>query len=76
MSQNLRNRIASVSMDIKGCPDFMTDNLAIAICSYWEGHMDRPDDDKDDDEGWSPWVRQQYEETMDRIVSAVEGKQT
>lgn len=69
----LRNEIANVPMVVTGRSEWFTDNLAIAICTYWNEHMDRPEDDPiDEDYGWGKWVVEQYEATMDRIVAAVE----
>ena len=64
----LRNRIGSVDMAVDG--ETFADNLAIAICTYYDDHPKRPEDDEDDDECWSPWVREQHDKIMDRIVDA------
>lgn len=69
MKTKIRNAIAGIPMGAGR--EWHDDNLAIAICSYFEDHSERPGDDRDDDECWSPWVRERYEETMDRIVEAL-----
>jgi len=55
----LRNKI--------GCIDAGGDNVAIALASYFEGHMGRPENDRDDDLGWGPWVVEQTNAVLDRI---------
>ena len=59
--------IADVPM---GRDDVWADNLAIALCSYFDGHMGRPEDDEDDDEtGWGPWVIERVNEALEDIAA-------
>ena len=48
------------------------DNLAIALASYFESRLDCPDDDHDDDTGWSQWAIDRTNDLLDRIVTSVE----
>jgi hypothetical protein len=51
---------------------FGSDNLAIALASYFEGHLARPDDDETDTElGWSKWAIAHTHDLSDRIVAAL-----
>lgn len=48
---------------------FQVDNFAILLCSYYETHPDRPENDESDgDETWGPWVIQQCDAMLARIV--------
>lgn len=61
---------------IGGCDvedEMMCDNFAIVLCTYFSRHMNRPDDDPDDEErGWGQWVLGKYENAMDLIVKEVD----
>lgn len=50
----------------------MSDNLAIALATYFENHMDRPDDDHiHDDLGWSEWVMTKTNEAIENIAEHI-----
>ena len=52
--------------------DPTSDNLAVVLCTYFEQHMARPDDDEvDGDLGWSPWTRDEADEALRRIGKAI-----
>jgi hypothetical protein len=70
----LRNRLGGLLVEddnSHGIPD----TLAIALCSYFEDHVDRPDDDPIDDElGWGKWVVAKVEAAIDRLVAEASRK--
>lgn len=68
MSQDLRSRLADVSVEGEPC----SDNLAIVICTYFERHLERPEDDPESDYGWGEWTLRKTDEALDRIVAAIE----
>jgi hypothetical protein len=68
MNQNLINRLGGAY--IQGTSD--SDNLAIALATYFEGHMDRPDPDPDTEDGWGEWVLAKTNEALRRIAEEVE----
>jgi len=50
------------------------DNLAIALCTYFEGHTQQPEGDPIDDElGWGEWVIEQSNQTMMALAKAAQG---
>jgi hypothetical protein len=65
-----RNRIGFIFVEDDGARG---DNLAIALASYFSGHMDRPEDDPDDTEtGWGEWVIAKTNRALDRIAEETE----
>lgn len=61
-----RNLLGGVYLEESG----NSDNLAIALASYFEGHCDRPSPDPIDDEiGLGEWVIKKTNEALDRIVA-------
>jgi hypothetical protein len=56
--EKIAERIVSVDVEDRT----HSDNLAIVLCTYFSGHIERPDGDEDDmDEGgWSPWTIEKY----------------
>lgn len=48
------------------------DNLSIALCTYFDDHPNRPDDEEEDGEhGWRPWVVQKCDEALALIRQAL-----
>lgn len=63
LEENFRMTLERIRLDP---PD---DNLAIALCTYFSGHSERPDGDEDEDGegGWSPWTLEKYNGLMKQI---------
>lgn len=66
--QRLRNIIGSC--DVEDVPD-LTDNIAIALCTYFSAHMDRPDPDPESESGWGEWVTTKTNAALSLLASAV-----
>lgn len=63
-----RSTIANVLMD-EGSG---ADNLAVALCSYYDSHPHKPVEDEYGDSGWTVWVEMMANAALDRIVGAAE----
>lgn len=52
-----------------------SDNLAIVLCSYFERHLDHPEEREMDDElGWTKWALKKTDEALDLIVEELRKK--
>ncbi|CAB4130389.1 hypothetical protein UFOVP119_13 [uncultured Caudovirales phage] len=66
--ERMRRIIGSAPMDSRPGAD----NLAIALCVYFEHHIDRPRNDAStDDHPWGEWVEQQANRVLDELVLLV-----
>lgn len=65
---DLVGRISSVGVG----PGYSMDNLAVALCGYFEGHHDRPEGDEpeSDEACWGPWVIEQQEFATKAVATA------
>ena len=51
---------------VAGC-----DNLSIVLVSYFEGHMDRPDNDPNTEHGWGEWASEKCDVAIRLLAEAV-----
>lgn len=52
--------------------DLFSDNLAIALTSYFESHINRPIDDETDENGWSVWAVAKAKRALELIAARLE----
>jgi hypothetical protein len=60
------NKLGGVLISQSGAAD----NLAIALCTYFSNHQERPDDDPETEHGWGEWVEQKCNEALDLLSDA------
>ena len=62
----IRNKVGSIpAIDGEACT---TDNLAIALATYFESRLDCPEDDKNE-WGWSEWATEKTDSLIDRAIA-------
>lgn len=62
----IRNEIGSIPMMSDGVAT--DDNVAIALATYFEGLPECPENDVNDEVGWSQWAIDQTNDVLDRIA--------
>lgn len=69
-SDELRNKVGSIPIMNNG--HTTDDNVAIAFVTYFDGLPECPDDDIDDQIGWSQWAVDKTNDVIDRIINTLE----
>jgi hypothetical protein len=69
VDQRLRSKIGGFLLE----PDTNDggDTLAIALCSYFERHMNRPRPDPDTENGWGQWAEEKTNAALDALTKAL-----
>jgi hypothetical protein len=68
--QRVRNAISGTLVE-HGPVHAVFDNLAIALCTYFDEHPNRPDEETDEELHWTPWVLSKTNAALDAITDAV-----
>lgn len=74
MPFNLTNRAMSITRNELGNLNIErgdSDNLGIALCSYFESHIERPRDDPEGELGWGEWVVDKSNEALDYLAEKI-----
>lgn len=67
MADPLRGILGGVPAgDVDTC---YTDNVAIALCTYFDDHPLKPEEEEGE-HGWTPWVVEQVNATLDAMADA------
>lgn len=67
-NKDVGNIIANINME----DSYWSDNIGVALLSYFERHIDCPDDDKiDEDTGYSIWAMKQTDKVLERIGQVI-----
>ena len=69
----VRNVLGSIS--VESAEHEPCDNLAIALVSYFERHMDCPDEPNDPELGWKPWALAKCDAALDLIALHIKSVQ-
>ena len=68
--RKLANAIGCIEMIGGGGIHDIDDNLAIALCTYFDDHPKKPvGEEISDDTGWSPWVVERVNDVLDRVAA-------
>lgn len=65
--ERFRNQIGCFMVE----NDMNADNLAVVLCTYFEGHLDRPKPDPHTENGWGAWAEQQANRVLDDLAAFV-----
>jgi hypothetical protein len=72
MNYKLRNEIGSLPAIEGGC--VTDDNIGIALAMYFEALPQCPQNDRNDETGWSQWAMDMANNALDRIVDHFSNK--
>ena len=64
----LKNKLGMIHVEESGS----SDNLGIVLISYFESHLDRPEDDEESESGWGVWAVEKADKALDRIIKELE----
>lgn len=67
--QRLRILLGGADMSTPG--EKFSDNLAIALCTYYEHHHARPENDPEGEHGWGEWVEARVNDVLSRLTDQV-----
>lgn len=66
--ERLRNLIGCFMVE----NDMNADNLAVVLCTYFEGHVDRPKPDPRTENGWGAWAEREANRVLDELAVFIE----
>ena len=69
--EELKNLLGGLDIEEED-GDVSHDNLTITLCSYFDRHLNKPDNNPIDDEcGWEEWVVAKSDKALAIIIDAV-----